>query len=217
MSPRRAAALRDADDRTIRELLIVTAARLLEERGAADLTVRAIASEAKVASGVLYNHFADRDELLAHALVRHVDTVMRDGGSPPEPGTATVEKNLAALMRYGLTSLLRLLPAFAGMVGHPGVLTRVHELLARPGQALQFPHLVADYVRAEQRLGRVSTNVSADAVAAVLVGACHEFVLPRVLFAPHAPPPQVPRGYVGSVVGVIMHGIVEPGPRASRG
>ena len=38
------------------------------------------AHEAKVADGVLYNHFADKEELIALALKVHVETVMTDAG-----------------------------------------------------------------------------------------------------------------------------------------
>src|SRR6478735_7401126 len=77
---RRPAVLRDGgDDRTLEEHLVATAARLLDERGSARLTVRDIAAAAQVGVGALYNHFADKGELLARALAAHVDTVMRSG------------------------------------------------------------------------------------------------------------------------------------------
>lgn len=62
MSPRKPALLRDGGgDQKLREHLIATAARLIAEHGSVGLTVRGIAREAKVADGVLYNHFASKD------------------------------------------------------------------------------------------------------------------------------------------------------------
>ena len=74
MSPRKPAVLRGGRD--LREYLIMTAARLIDERGSAGLSVRDIAREAQVADGVLYNYFEDKEDLLAHALLAHVGTVM---------------------------------------------------------------------------------------------------------------------------------------------
>ena len=76
MSPRKPAVLRDRDGQNLREYLISTAARLIDERGSAGLAVRDIAREAQVADGVLYNYFEDKEDLLAHALLAHVATVM---------------------------------------------------------------------------------------------------------------------------------------------
>ncbi|MFG1675885.1 TetR family transcriptional regulator [Micromonospora sp. NPDC049282] len=59
MAPRRAAALRGGEQ-SLREHLIAAAARLLDRRGPAGLTVRDVAREAGVADGVVYNHFADK-------------------------------------------------------------------------------------------------------------------------------------------------------------
>ena len=59
MSPRKPAVLR-GDGQNVREYLIVTAARLIDERGSAGLSVRDIAREAQVADGVLYNYLRTR-------------------------------------------------------------------------------------------------------------------------------------------------------------
>jgi AcrR family transcriptional regulator len=92
------------------------------------LTVRVIAKEAGVADGVLYNHFADKEELLATALRSHVLAAQRDLGALPEPCSGTVEENLRAQLRYRLALHKAILPAFAGLLAHPagaGALRRV--------------------------------------------------------------------------------------------
>ncbi|MGK5558533.1 helix-turn-helix domain-containing protein, partial [Actinomadura kijaniata] len=109
MSPRRAAALGD-DGRSLRDHLITTAARLIAERGTAGLTVRAIAREAGVSDGVLYNHFADKEELLALALHAHAHTVAAALGDPPAPGTGTVAANLRAPAVEGRDQPFTVLP-----------------------------------------------------------------------------------------------------------
>jgi AcrR family transcriptional regulator len=129
MSPRKPAVLRDRDGKDLREHLIATAARLIGQRGAAGLSVRDIAREARVADGVLYNYFEDKEDLLAHALLAHVGTVM--GSAPPMPpaGTGTVAENLRQFIDLGLEVLGRVTPAFAGFVSQPRVLIRFHAMV----------------------------------------------------------------------------------------
>ena len=79
--------LRDESSQNLRDYLIETAARLIDQRGSAGLAVRDIAREAKVADGVLYNYFEDKEDLLAHALLAHVGKVMASAPQLlPPPG-----------------------------------------------------------------------------------------------------------------------------------
>ena len=121
--------LRDRDGENLREHLIRTAARLLDERGSAGLAVRDIAREAQVADGALYNYFEDKEDLLAQALLAHVATVMSEVPRMPEAGTGTVAENLAVFIDRGMESLYRVVPAFAGLMSQPGVLRRFHEMV----------------------------------------------------------------------------------------
>lgn len=121
--------LRGSDGQSLREYLIATAARLMAERGTAGLAVRDIAREAQVADGVLYNYFEDKEDLLAHALLAHVGSVMTSMAEMPEPGTATVAQNLAHFIDAGLAVLAAVTPAFAGLLAQPKVLNRFHAMI----------------------------------------------------------------------------------------
>jgi AcrR family transcriptional regulator len=129
MSPRKAAVLRDGDGQDLRQYLVGTAARLIDQRGSAGLTVRDIAREAHVADGVLYNYFQDKEDLLAHALLAHVGMVM--GSAPPtlEAGSGTVAENLGLFIDRGFALLARVTPAFAGLLAQQGVLSRFHAMV----------------------------------------------------------------------------------------
>ncbi|MGA8461808.1 MAG: helix-turn-helix domain-containing protein, partial [Streptosporangiaceae bacterium] len=123
--------LREGDGggaRDLREYLIATAAGLIGQRGSAGLAVRDIAREAQVADGVLYNYFADKDDLLAHALLAHVASVMTAMPRMPEAGTGTVAGNLGWFIATGMDTLTRVAPAFAGLMSQPGVLVRFHAM-----------------------------------------------------------------------------------------
>jgi AcrR family transcriptional regulator len=122
--------LRDDSGQNLRDYLIETAARMIDQRGSAGLAVRDIAREAKVADGALYNYFEDKEDLLVHALLAHVGKVM--AGAPrllPPPGEGTVAENLRVFIDGGLANLLRVTPAFAGLISQPKVLTRFHAMV----------------------------------------------------------------------------------------
>ena len=122
--------LRDRDGENLREHLISTAARLIDERGSAGLAVRDIAREAQVSDGALYNYFEDKEDLLAQALLAHVGQVMNDAPQMiPGAGTATVAENLTLFIDRGMESLYRVVPAFAGLMSQPNVLRRFHAMV----------------------------------------------------------------------------------------
>ncbi|MEU8123302.1 helix-turn-helix domain-containing protein [Spirillospora sp. NPDC049024] len=204
MSPRRAAAL-GAGDRTLRDHLIATAERLIAERGTAALTVRAIAREAGVADGVLYNHFADKEELLAHALLAHAESVARPLGPLPEPGTGTVEENLRAYVAHGLALHDGMLPALTGLIAHPAVLSRFAALSDRGGT---WKERLAAYLRGERDLGRLAPDARVEAAASLIVGACHEPVL-SLLFEGRGLAHRVPPDAVDDLVATVLDGIAK--------
>jgi AcrR family transcriptional regulator len=209
MSPRRAAALRGGDQ-SLREHLIAAAVRLIARRGSAGLTVRDIAREAAVADGVLYNHFADKEELLAHALHAHVRAVeAAQEGEPPRPGERTVEANLRAYLERALAVHAAILPAFAGLSTQPKVLARLAELPNPLAGGHGLRSELAGYVRGEQGLGRVAPAASPEAGATLVVGVCHDLVLGHLLDPTSAPPEPSP-GLVAELVATLVHGIARP-------
>jgi len=224
MSPRKPAVLRDGDGRDLREYLIATAARMIGERGSAGLAVRDIAREAHVADGVLYNYFEDKDDLLAHALLAHVAAVMGVMPRTPEAGTGTVAENLGRFIATGMDTLTQVAPAFVGLMSQPGVLVRFHAMVGgdpafgtpRRGDDSAdeerdgprgLPDILRGYLRAEQRLGRVGRAVDIDAAVALVVGAIHGEVLPRVLFAPPGGQVTIEADLAGRVAATVLAGI----------
>jgi AcrR family transcriptional regulator len=238
MSPRKPAVLRDdGSGQNLREYLIATAARLIDQRGSAGLAVRDIAREAQVADGVLYNYFEDKEDLLAHALLAHVGTVM--AGGPRlllPPGEGTVAENLRLFIDGGMARLVRVTPAFAGLLSQPKVLSRFHAMVGgdsafgavaedgSPGSEGDTGHggeggrglgeILGTYLRAEQRLGRIDAAADVDAAASLIVGAIHGQILPRVLFSPPGRPVVLPSGLAARLAETVLSGIAprSPGP-----
>jgi AcrR family transcriptional regulator len=242
MSPRKPAALRDGDGQNLRDYLIATAARLIGERGSAGLGVRDIAREARVSDGVLYNYFADKEDLLARALLAHVGTVMTSRPRMPPAGTGTVADNLRLFIDMGLDALARVVPAFAGLLSQPKVLMRFHAMVggdaafageagadggepaaggsdAAGGEAgpddggpAGLPAILAAYLRGEQRLGRIDQAADIDAAVTLVVGAIHGQILPRVLFSPPGGAITTPPGLAGRLAQTVLAGIAPPPP-----
>jgi AcrR family transcriptional regulator len=226
MSPRKPAVLRDGDARDLREYLIATAARLIGERGSAGLAVRDIAREAQVADGVLYNYFEDKEDLLAHALLAHVGSVMQAAPGMPTAGTGTVAGNLRLFIDGGLETLARVAPAFAGLVSQPGVLSRFHAMVGgdaafvgggerqadqAPDGPRGLPDILRGYLLAEQRLGRIDPAADVDAAVTLIVGTIHGEILPRVMFTPPGRPVTTEPGLAGRVADTVLRGIA-PAP-----
>ena len=220
MSPRKPAVLRDGDGQNLREYLIATAARLIGERGSAGLAVRDITREAQVADGVLYNYFEDKEDLLAHALLAHVGSVMQAAPQMPPAGTGTVAENLRLFIDLGLQTLAQVAPAFAGLVSQPGVLIRFHAMVGgdaafvggdpepgpepAPDGARGLPDTLRSYLLAEQRLGRIDPAADVDAAVTLIVGTIHGEILPRVLFAPPGSRITAAPGLAGRVSETIL-------------
>jgi len=210
MSPRKASALRGGEQ-SLRDHLIAAAEALLAHRGPTAITVRDIARAARVADGVLYNHFADKEDLLAQALYAHVRSVERSlGDLPGEAGVGAVEDNLRAWVTHGLALHAAVLPAFAGLIAQPKVLERFAGLPnpVAGGQGLRT--CLADYLRAERDLGRLTPHADPDMAATMIVGACHEVILPALLRGDPATGIEVPDGFADDLVATVMRGIGHP-------
>lgn len=211
MSPRKAAVLRDGGGQSLREHLVAAAERLIAQRGTAGLTVRDIARAAQVADGVLYNHFAGKEELIALALQAHVQTVRRRLGELPAAGSGTVEANLRAYVVYGLALHTAILPAFAGLLSQPEVLSLLTDMPDPVGKEHGLKAELTAYLRAEQDLGRLARYARAEAAATMVVGACHELVLPHLFRGSASTSLEVPPGFVDDLVATVMNGIA-PSP-----
>jgi len=79
-----------------------------------------------------------------------------------------------------------------------------------------LPDLLTTYLRGEQRLGRVGADVDIDAAAALIVGAMHGQILPRVLFTPPGSPVTIPPGLGARLADTVLDGIAPPSRRSPR-
>ncbi|HXU85683.1 MAG TPA: TetR/AcrR family transcriptional regulator [Verrucomicrobiae bacterium] len=156
----------------LRTRLIDAAERLLAERQPGSITSREIARAAGVSDGVLYNHFADKNDLLLTALLRRfTDLVEAFAAGSREPGSGSVVDGVAELVERSHALQVAALPMLANLVGDPPLLQRFMVEIHRPplgGDVFRRP--VVDYLAAEQSRGRLGT-FDPEAAADVLVGA----------------------------------------------
>ncbi|WP_018657480.1 TetR/AcrR family transcriptional regulator [Actinomadura flavalba] len=187
MPPRTATSLH-RDGRSLRDHLIATAERLITARGTTGLTVRAIAREANVAVGLLYNHFEDKEELLALAMRAYLTSAQRSLPPLPAPADVPLDDLLRAHIAHGTALHAAILPALAGLTTQPEVLRR---LAALPSPDPDWRHRLAADLAAARDLGRIAPDVDVTAATTLIVGACHEPVVATLLGAPSPPPPNV--------------------------
>ena len=211
MSPRRARAVREhpAEPATaLREHLLDTAERLLGDRPPSALTTREIARAADVSDGVLYNYFADKDELVVAAAVRRFARLLAAyREAVPEPATATVEANLTTIARAAFDLHAAALPIGAGLLSDPALLRRFTEEIHRePVAAVEIVGSIERYLTAEQAAGRVGDDVDAAAAADLIVGAVAVQVFTTVLGAPA----EAALARVATTVDTLVRGLEPP-------
>ena len=213
MSPRRAKAIAgragDGPAASLRALLIDTAERLLAERQVSAITTRDIARAAGVSDGVLYNYFADKNELLLAALVQRYGRVAaRFDVDLPTPGTATVEANLLVYARAALDLISGSLPIAAGLITDPPLLHRFIEAIhTEPFGPQRVRQPLADYLHGEQRLGRIP-EVDVGAVFHLLFGATTVLAFADVMMGRQR---EHLSGQLPAIVGILARGL-EPRP-----
>jgi AcrR family transcriptional regulator len=168
---------------TLRDHLVAATDQLLDHRGAGSLTTREIARHAGVSDGVLYNHFADKAELVLAAMVRRYGRlVVRLEEATPRAGEGTVLGNVQA---YGL-ALSRVETEVmlhgAALLSDPPLLQGFWvEIHRSPFGIDRLRRPLRDYLRDEQGLGRVAAVIDLDGAVTVVFGACAMVALTRRL------------------------------------
>lgn len=177
MSPRRAAVLQShaaggAD--TLREHLVAATEQLLGRGSIGDITTRAIAHHAGVSDGVLYNHFADKTDLVMAALLRRYGRLVeRLEAAVPTPGEGTVLANVQAYGRELSALESDALLHGAGLLAQPPMLHRFWtEIHKSPFGVERLRQPLAGYLRSEQERGRLADGVDVEAAVTVVFGVC---------------------------------------------
>jgi len=156
-----------------REKLISATEQLLCSRGLACVTTRDIARDAKVAEGALYHHFGDKAELILQVVLHGVGEFREVLDSLPlQVGQNSVQKNLERVVESAFHFHYRIAPLVCSLFADRALLARVRDTMNErcigPGRTAS---ILAGYLRAEQRLGRVSAGAATESAAELLLAA----------------------------------------------
>ena len=142
----------------VRDRLLAAAEQLLADRRPAAITSRDIARAADLSDGVLYNHFADKNELLLAALVRRFDRITAAYGEQQPPADDAADARLIEVVRRAHAVQLAVLPMLANLVGDPPLLDRfLTEIHRAPLGGPRFHEPIRSFLAAEQDAGRLGS------------------------------------------------------------
>lgn len=158
-----------------RDELVEATCRILRRDGLAKLSTRLVAREAGVSEGALYKHFQTKEELLVAAvdlLIAPYSAITAE--LPHRVGLGSVAETLADLVVANYTFLRLATPIWGSLHADPALHERYLALLRErdlgPHHAMA---LLARFIAAEQRLGRLNPALAPDAVANTLMAIAH--------------------------------------------
>ncbi|NUS05766.1 MAG: TetR/AcrR family transcriptional regulator [Nonomuraea sp.] len=160
-----------------RDVILDAAAKVMAERGLANVTTRQIAQAAGFTEAALYKHFAGKADLLVAVMRERSPGFTRlIQALHGRAGTGTLAGNLTGVARAAIDFYGEGFPMLASMFADPATLTAHKEELRQQGAG---PHkaneAVAAYLRAERDLGRLRQEADVTAAAGLLLGACFQY------------------------------------------
>ncbi|MFG2287194.1 TetR/AcrR family transcriptional regulator [Streptomyces sp. NPDC048595] len=203
-----------------RARILDAAAALMATVGLTRTTTKQIAREAGCSEAALYKHFRSKEEIFVRvlheraprfstALERLPDVVGDERG----PSGHLQEVALAAVRFYR-----RAFPMAASLFASPELLATHRRKLDELGTAgpQNASRQLADYLRAEQELGRVSSAVDPHAAATLLIGACFHRAFLDLFFGTEAPAgallPETEEEFAAQTARALLDGLT---PRAA--
>ncbi|GIH95757.1 TetR/AcrR family transcriptional regulator [Planobispora siamensis] len=190
-----------------RTKLVDATIRLVGELGYAKTTTRAIAQAAGVAEGTLYRHFPDKAALFAEAVLqqnRHVIDWI--DSLPARAGTATVAANLTHCLTHLADLRADILPLELAILTDP----ELARVAPPPGALPGPPGRLAEYLRAEQELGRLRADADPNHCAVVLLALLFGMAMNLPMAPDQGAAPSLPG--ITEAVDLILQGLA-PRPR----
>lgn len=160
--------------RQVREAIVRAAQRIIQERGLAGATTKAIAEEARCAEGSIYRYFPDKHALFVECVKERFPEFLEMMRSLPElAGTGSPQQHLEIVARAAVIFYRAIVPMVAGAMAERELLEqqRQHFAGTKSGPRKLISAL-AQYIKREQKLGRLSSRISAEYAARTMLGAC---------------------------------------------
>jgi len=188
-----------------RQYILEAAERMLQSRGLARLTNKEIAQEAGCAEGTLYKHFETKEDLILSAIEENLPdflaVVQED-----RIGKGSIEANVQDIAQAAIRYYRKLVPLTTTLFADMELMAHFRQWM-REQQAgpLSIYERVAGYVEAEQRLGRLNRAIEPFNFAALLLGACFQYVFVQY-FQGQDPFPVSEQAFVAGLVQTLMIG-----------
>jgi AcrR family transcriptional regulator len=180
--PAHVLALTQGDPDAVGNHILDAARRVIASKGLAGASTRAIADEAGVSGGTLYNYFGSHVQLLAKAVVQRAkDAADPVASLPSRAGQASVAENLRLFVRRAATVLDELIPTLAAAFSDAELLDAVRRELTDADPLNDPARVVERYLLAERDLGRVAPGANCRAAARLVVSICHDDAFNRYL------------------------------------
>jgi AcrR family transcriptional regulator len=218
LSPRARSTTTTSTTGTTRDHILLAATHVFHTLGAARATTKEIAQAAGLSEAALYRHFADKSELFLCVIGDHLARLIAAlHDLPNRVGRRTVRANLEDIAEVALPFYDETAPMAAALLAEPDLLARHRAEMASKGNGgpQRSMEALAEYLRAEQRAGRVSPRADPAAAASLLLGACLlRAYLGRFKGQPHDPAADA--RFVKAVVRTLVCGLdaerIQPDP-----
>lgn len=200
----------------MRERLLDAADQVIRDRGITGATIREITAAAGVADGSVYNHFRDKNELIAAVHVERMTALKLSQAVQQliaSVGKGNVTENLEILARDAVSAYGELVPFAASFAADSETAAAIRaELTRRRVGPFRAHEAVAAYLRIEEEQGRVELVMAPLITSAALLGACHEYAFVQ-LFNDDLPFGTEVSRFASQVVGALVRAAgTEPDP-----
>jgi AcrR family transcriptional regulator len=171
-----------------RDAIVEATRQLLDEVGLARLTTKEVARRAGVSEASIFYHFGDKTALIAAALETSLESLREfAGGLQGRVGAGELEQTLREILRRWEGFFDRALPVVGVVQADSELRPDFRDYMRANDYGVhRGVDVVAEYLRAEQELGRVRPDIDPRAAATMLLGSALLRALQRALLGPRA-------------------------------
>lgn len=194
-----------------RDRMLDAAAHVMRTKGLAHATTKQIAKEAGFSEAALYKHFRDKTDLFVAVLNERAPNTLGTllGGLSQRIAATPMRATLADIALAAIAFYRHNFPMAASVFSEPNLLTAHTKALRDTGTGpARVNQALADYLAAEQRLGRVRAGADPRAAATLLIGGCfqHAFL---GFFAERPDDEEADRHFAESLVDTLALDVTE--------
>jgi AcrR family transcriptional regulator len=202
--------------RDARGRILDAAADVMRKLGLVRATTKEIARVAGYSEAAIYKHFKDKDDLFFSVLAERLPTFAGALGAELEvPRARPVKERLVEVTMAALRFYSESMPIAVSVLSEPDTLARQRKRMVASGRGPEKANeAVAAYLRAEQRLGRVSARANVEVAASLLIGACFQCAFLSLYHGQKLRPEEVKR-LASEIVTTLLDGLTASGARPS--